>query len=185
MSDADSRRNRNKIIQGDVTGIPQKTLQDFASVFLYMCHPDGKGGDDLSTEKLSEESLGKILRAIEIRVDDKSVSAKDMLRETGGKDLDFQTYRDMMVARLKAQQPETVVRTQFEKFDERKTGKIPIKEMEAALRKGSRRPLKEAEMEKLLNIKGIQDQGSFVYGKFIVEFYGEKKGAGSETAEAS
>jgi len=100
-----------------------------------------------------------------------------MLREVGGKDLDFATYRDMMVARLKAQQPETVVRTQFEKFDERKTGKIPLKEMEAALRKGSRRPLTEAQMEKLLTIKDITDQGSFVYGKFMTEFYGEKKGS--------
>jgi len=174
---ADDRRTRNRIIQGDVTGIPQKTLQDFASVFLYICHPDGKGGDDLSTEKMSEAQLDKILRAIPITVDDKKVTAKDMLRETGGKDLDFATYRDMMVARLKAQQPEAVVRTQFEKFDERKTGKIPLKEIEGALRKGSRRPLTEAQMEKLLSIKDITEHGNFVYGKFMVEFYGEKKGA--------
>lgn len=99
---SDERRNRQKMIQGDVTGIPQKTLQDFASVFLYMCHPDGKGGDDLSVEKLSEGQLDKILRAINITVDDKKVTGKDMLREVGGKDVDFATYRDMMVARLKA-----------------------------------------------------------------------------------
>jgi hypothetical protein len=99
---SEDRRARNKIIQGDVTGIPQKTLQDFASVFLYMCHPDGKGGDDLAVEKLSEAQLDKILKAINITVDDKKVSAKDMLREVGGRDLDFATYRDMMVARLKA-----------------------------------------------------------------------------------
>jgi len=174
---SDERRNRQRIIQGDVTGIPQKTLQDFANVFLYMCHPDGKGGDDLSVEKLSEAQLDKILRAISITVDDKKVSAKDMLREVGGKDLDFATYRDMMVARLKAQQPEAVVKTQFEKFDERQTGKIPLKEIELALRKASRRPLTEAQFEKLLSIKDITDQGNFVYGKFITEFYGEKKGS--------
>jgi len=149
---------------------------------MYMCHPDGKGGDDLAVEKLSEGQLDKILRAINITVDDKKVSAKDMLREVGGRDLDFASYRDMMVARLKAQQPEVVVRTQFEKFDERKTGKIPLKEMEAALRKGSRRPLTEAQMEKLLSIKDIVDQGNFVYGKFMTEFYGEKKGSTLEEA---
>lgn len=72
------------------------------SVGSLLINQDGKGGDDLAVEKLSEAQLDKILRAISITVDDKKVTAKDMLREVGGKDLDFATYRDMMVARLKA-----------------------------------------------------------------------------------
>jgi len=144
---------------------------------MYYCHPDGNPGDDVMEERLTEAGLEKLIKGLGWSG---ALKARDMLRETGKNELDFLSFRDMMIARMKASETEEVIRAQFEKFDPKQTRKIPKHEMLNALKKLGRRPLNESHIEELLHIPGIIDDEWFYYDKFLESFFGQKSKSATE-----
>jgi len=128
-------------------------------------------------ERLTEAGLDKLIKGLGWAG---SMKAKDMLRETGKTEIDFISFRDMMIGRMKASETEDAIRAQFEKFDPKQTRKIPKHEMLNALKKLGRRPLNDTQIDELLSIPGIVDDDHFYYEKFLESFFGAKAKTATE-----
>jgi Ca2+-binding EF-hand superfamily protein len=98
-----------------------------------------------------------------------------MLRDAGGRDVDFVAFRDMMIARMKQSDSEDNIRSNFQRFETSKgSGKCNSKELKTALLKMGRTPLRQGELDEFLRIPGLDEDGVIFYEKFMQEFFGEK-----------
>jgi len=144
--------------------------------FSFIADPSGQG--DVTTIKLTEERLDRMIKSVGL---DKRTSARDMLREAGGRDFDFTAFRDMMIARMKQSDSEDNIRLNFQKFEQTKgSAKVPSKELKLALMKMGRTPLRQSELDEFLRIPGIDEDGVIYYEKFMQEFFGEKSKQSTE-----
>jgi len=121
-------------------------------------------------ETLNAENLEKALKKFGV----KNANAQAMIKEADNNNegqIDFLAFANLMSRKMAEADSESDVRDAFQKFDWRRTGEIPAKELSDALQNLGK-PISTRELQEFMN---FTLQGEMVqYNKFINDLYGKE-----------
>jgi len=124
-------------------------------------------------EKLNADTLEKALKKFGIKGGDARAMIKEADTNNEG-EIDFLAFANLMSRKMAEADTEADLRDAFEKFDWRRTGEIPAKELSEALTNLGK-PISTRELQEFMN---FTQQGELVYyNKFINDLYGKPEDA--------